>query len=334
MTSLTLHVSRSLARELSPRDEIVVTRLDHDANVAPWLAVAEDRGCLVQWVDFNPADCTWNGDELAARVSERTKIIAVGWASNAVGTINPVADAVRLAREVGAVSFIDAVHFAPHGPIDVESLGCDLLACSAYKFFGPHTGILYGRYDFLEKLPAYKVRPAGDHPPDKWETGTQSFESIAGVLGAVEYLSWVGESFARVHRGQFPELSGRRLALKTAMTAIRELETRYSHLLLEGLSRIDGLKIFGISDPTRFDRRVPTFAFTIDGMHPRSICEELDREGIYAWDGNYYALEVTTRLGLEGKGGMVRVGAVHYNTEEEIQRLISAIRRIAGKRAI
>jgi cysteine desulfurase family protein (TIGR01976 family) len=329
MTSLTLHIARSLSWELSQGDEIVVTRLDHDANVSPWLLAARDRGCTVRWLDFDPADCTWSVEELSRLVNKKTKIVALGLASNAVGTVNPLREALRVARQAGAVTFVDAVHFAPHGRIDVEDLGCDLLACSAYKFFGPHTGILYGRYELLDKLAAYKVRPAGDAPPDKWETGTQSFESIAGVIGAIEYLEWVGKSFGSTFTGRFPGLSGRRLSLASAMAAITEMEQGYSRLMLEGLSRIAGLKIYGITDPARFESRVPTFAFTVEGIRPRAFCEKLDKSGIYAWDGNYYAPEVTTRLGLEASGGMVRVGAVHYNTAQEIARLVRETEKIA-----
>ncbi len=331
MTSLTLHIARSLSGKLSPGDEIVVTRLDHDANVSPWLLAARDRGCTVRWLDFDPADCTWSVEELSRLVNKKTKIVALGLASNAVGTVNPLREALRVARQAGAVTFVDAVHLAPHGRIDVEDLGCDLLACSAYKFFGPHTGILYGRYELLDRLAAYKVRPAGDAPPDKWETGTQSFESIAGVIGAVEYLEWLGRSFGSTFTGRFPGLSGRRLSLACAMTAITEMEQGYSRLMLEGLSRITGVKIYGITDPARFESRVPTFAFTVDGIPPRAFCEKLDKAGIYAWDGNYYALEVTTRLGLEASGGMVRVGAVHYNTPQEIARLVEAVEEIASR---
>ncbi len=325
MTSLTLHVSRSLARELCPGDELVVTRLDHDANVAPWLLAARDRDCTVKWVDFDPARCGWSAEELARQVNERTKIVAVGYASNATGTINPVAEAVRIAHSVGARCVVDAVHYAPHGPIDVASLGCDILVCSAYKFFGPHLGILYGRYDLLDRLPAYKVRPAGDSPPDKFETGTQSFESIAGALGAVEYLEWLGRTFGAAAA---PGL-GRRAVLKRAMEAIREHEDGLARALHEALASIPGLRLYGIGDPRQFHERVPTFAFTLDGRHPRSICEELDRAGISAWDGSFYAHETTIRLGLEKSGGMVRVGAAHYTTREEIDRLSAAVRAIA-----
>ena len=329
MTSLTMHVSRSLAAGLSAGDEVVVTRLDHDANISPWLLAARDRGCTVRWVDIDPAECAWSVDELARQVTSRTKIVAVGCASNSSGTINPVAEAARVAHEAGALCFVDAVHFVPHGPLDVKALGCDLLACSAYKFFGPHTGVLWGRQDLMERLAAYKVRPAGDAPPDKWETGTQSFESIAGVLGAVEYLEWVGRTFGETSAGA----AGRPAVLKAAMTAIREYEATLSVAMHAGLAAIPGLTIHGIVDPARFHRRVPTFVFTLADRHPRAICEALDRAGINAWNGNYYAPEVTTKLGLEKTGGMVRVGAVHYTTRAEVDALVAAVRRIADDRA-
>jgi cysteine desulfurase family protein (TIGR01976 family) len=336
MTSLTLHVSRSLARELEAGDEIVLTRLEHDANVSPWLLIARDRECRVRWVDFDPADCAWGVEELGRQITRRTRIVAVGWASNATGTINPIAEAVRLAHEAGALCFVDAVHYAPHGPIDVGALGCDLLACSAYKFFGPHTGVLFGRYDLLDRLSAYKVRPAADTPPGKWETGTQSFESIAGVLGAIEYLTWLGESAGASVAGgtrsepAAHEPSDRRRALRAVMASIGEYERLLSRAMLEGLTAVKGLRIYGLADPAALALRVPTYAFTFSGWHPRRICEELDRQGIYAWDGNYYAPEVTRRLGLEDSGGMVRVGAVHYNTLEEVERLVAAVRGLAG----
>jgi cysteine desulfurase family protein (TIGR01976 family) len=331
MTTLTLHVSRSIARLLSPGDEVVVTRLDHDANVAPWLLIAQDRGAAVRWVDVDPADCTWSLEALRAAVSSKTKLVAVGWASNAVGTVNDVAGACRIAREAGALSYVDAVHYAPHGPIDVQAVGCDFLACSPYKFFGPHLGLLWGRYELLESLTAYKVRPAGNLPPDKFETGTQSFEAVAGTLGAIEYLAWVGETFGRPFRERLSSsYSGRRLALKCGMEAIREQEASLTAGLADRLSQVKGLRLYGITDRTRFGSRVPTFSFTLAGKAPRQVCEELDRDSIAAWDGNYYALSLSERLGVEGTGGMVRVGAVHYNTLGDLDRLARSLGRIAA----
>lgn len=330
MTTLTFQMARSLSREWKPGDEIVLTRLDHDANVSPWLLAAADRGATVRWLDFDPADCTWSVEHLRSLVCEKTRLVAVGWASNSVGTVNDVAGAAEAAHAAGALLYVDAVHFAPHGPIDVAAVGVDFLACSAYKFFGPHLGILWGRHALLERTFAYKVRPAGDASPDRWETGTQSFEAVAGTLGALEYLAWVGESFggdaASSLAGRY---EGRRLALKSAMAAIHASESTLSRALGEALAAVPGLTIRGITEPHRFDERVPTFSFTLEGRHPRAIAEELGRRGFRVWDGNYYAVGVTERLGLEGKGGMVRVGAVHYNTPEEIRRLGEALREIA-----
>src|SRR5579863_6303816 len=276
MTTLTLSISRSLARTLQPGDEIVVTRLDHDANVAPWLLIAEDRGCTIRWVDFHPEDCTLDMASLEQQIGERTKIVAVGYASNAVGTINDVRRAVQLAHSVGGICFVDAVQYAPHKPIDVQALDCDLLACSAYKFFGPHIGILYGKYDLLDRLTAYKVRPAGDLPPDKFETGTLSFEAIAGTLGAMEYFQWVGESFgaslAKDHEGKY---SGRALKLKQAMGAIEQYELELNHSLLEGFNSIPGLQLRGITSPHSITQRVPTFSFTFEGWTPQAIAQAL-----------------------------------------------------------
>lgn len=328
MTSLTLHISRSIARLLNSGDEIVVTRLDHDANIAPWLLIAEDRGCTIRWVDIHPEDCTLNMEQMQQVVNARTKLVAIGYASNAVGTINNVAQAVKLAHSVGALCYIDAVQYAPHKPIDVQALGCDFLACSAYKFFGPHTGILYGKYDLLDRLTAYKVRPAGNEPPDKFETGTQSFESIAGVLGVMEYLTWLGTNFgnefAHQYKGRF---SGRALALKQGMAAIEAYELEINKALVTGLKSVPGLHLYGITDLERMQQRVPTFSFTLDTYSPRAIAEALDKDNIYVWDGNFYALSVVDRLGLEGHGGLVRVGAVHYNTKAEIDQLVAALQR-------
>ncbi len=325
MTSLTLHISRSLARTLHPGDEIVVTRLDHDANIAPWLLIAEDRGCEVRWVDIQPQDCTLNMEEMERLITPRTKIVAVGYSSNAVGTINDVQRVVQLAHRVGALCFIDAVQHAPHKPIDVQALDCDFLACSAYKFFGPHTGVLYGKYALLDQLKAYKVRPAGNLPPDKFETGTQSFESIAGVLGVLEYIAWLGTTFGSEFAAQYQERFS-----EQGMAAIEAYELGLNKALLEGLSTVPGLHIWGITDPDRLQQRVPTFSFSLQGWHPRTVAEEMDKAGINVWDGNFYALAVLERLGLEGQGGIVRVGAVHYNTKDEIEKLVEALRGITG----
>jgi len=329
MTSLTFSLSRSITRDWRPGDAIVVTRLDHDANITPWVLAAEERGCSVYWVDFNPDDGTLDLEALQAALEGRPRLVAVGYASNALGTINPLVQVVKMAREAGALVYVDAVQFAPHGPIDVQSLGCDFLVCSAYKFFGPHVGVLYGRYELLDNLTAYKVRPAPGDPPGKFETGTQNHEGIAGVLGAIEYLEWVGETFGQVYADKYTwRYQGRRLRLKQAMTAIRAYEFELSRALLDVLEETPGVKVYGLTDRRRLEERVPTVSFTLAGMHPRQVAEALAKENIYVWDGNYYALAVTERLGLEAGGGMVRVGPVHYNIVEEIQRFGQALSKI------
>lgn len=331
MTTLTLHLSRSLARTLSPGDEIIVTRLDHDANIAPWLLVAEDRGCKVTWIDFDVEDGTLKLDEFAKALERKPKIAAFGYASNSLGTINPVQKMVTMAKEAGALTYIDAVQYAPHGPIDVQHLVCDFLVSSPYKYFGPHMGALYGRYDLLEELKAYKVRPATNMPPGKFETGTQNHEGIAGVLGTLEYFAWIGEEFGAEHTLGLEEIgySGRRLTYKKAMTAIRAYEFELSAALLSTLEAVPNLRIYGQTDPRKLDERVATFSFRIEGQHPREVAEKLGQQDIYVWDGNYYALAISERLGLEESGGMVRVGAAHYNTVEEIKHLGEELTKIA-----
>ncbi|OLE33820.1 MAG: cysteine desulfurase-like protein, partial [Ktedonobacter sp. 13_1_20CM_3_54_15] len=292
----------------------------------PWLLIAEERGCTVRWVDIHEEDCTLDLADMELQITERTKIVAVGYASNAVGTINDVSRVVQLAHRAGALCFVDAVQHAPHRPIDVQALDCDFLACSAYKFFGPHLGILYGKYELLDSLMAYKVRPAGNLPPDKFETGTQSFEAIAGTLGAIEYFAWLGNTFGSEYTTNYQtSFSGRALALKQAMAAIEAYELELNHSLLEGFGSIPGLQIRGITSPRSLQQRVPTFSFTLQGWTPRALAEALAAEDINVWDGNFYALAVTERLGLEEKGGLVRVGLAHYNTQNEIDRLVDAL---------
>ncbi len=331
MTSLTLHISRSIARTWQPGDEIVVTRLDHDANYTPWVLAAEDRGVRVRQVDFHVEDGTLDLGSLRRALEGRPRLLAVGYASNALGTINPVKEIIAMAHDAGALVYVDAVQYAPHGAIDVQDLDADFLVCSSYKFFGPHAGILYGKYELLDELTAYKVRPAPKTPPGKFETGTQNHEGIAGVLGAVEYLEWVGESFgasyARVYGSHY---SGRRLRLKQAMAAIHAAEMPVSQALLDVLVETPGVTIYGLTDPARMDERVPTYAFRLKGWHPRQVAEALAKEDIYVWDGNYYALSVTERLGLEDKGGMVRAGPVHYNAVEEVWKFGEALRRLVS----
>ncbi|MBL8093420.1 MAG: cysteine desulfurase-like protein [Anaerolineales bacterium] len=332
MTTLTLHISRSLAKWLKPGDEIVVTRLDHDANVAPWLLAAQDAGAVVRWVDVNLADATLKIDDVTQAITPKTRIVAVGYASNAVGTINPVKHVIDLAHAVGALVYVDAVQYAPHGLVDVRALDCDFLVCSAYKFFGPHVGVLYGKHDLLDRLPAYKVRPAHDEPPDKFETGTLNHEGIAGTLGAIEYLEWVGDP-ARGYR-PLAQVSGerdpeRRARLARGLAALETYEHGLARALIAGLQAIPGVRIYGITDPERVSERVATVSFTLAGQHPRRVAEQLGEHDINVWDGNYYAYEIVRRLGLDEGGGMVRVGPVHYNTQDEIAALVAAVRALA-----
>jgi len=323
MTTLTFALSRAIGRELHNGDEVVITRLDHDANVAPWRAL-EERGAVVRSVDISAEDCTLDMEDVRRKINERTKVVAVGYASNAVGTINDVAEVVRLAHSVGARAFVDAVHYAPHGPIDVRALDCDFLACSPYKFFGPHAGALYGKREHLTRLRPYKVRPASDEIPDRWETGTQNHEGLAGVRAAVDYIAEVG-------RRAVPSAANRRAALLAAYDAIRAYERRLVEKLISGLLEIPGLTFYGIRDPKRFDRRTPTVAIRLANHTPKEIATFLGERGIFTWDGNYYAINLTERLGVESSGGMLRIGLVHYNTAEEVDRLLTALDALARR---
>ncbi len=331
MTTLTLHISRSISREWKEGDEIVATRLDHDANVTPWVLAAQDRGVKVNWVDFDVEDGTLKLDDLQRALERKPRLLAVGYASNSLGTINPIQKIIKMAHDVGALVYVDAVQYAPHGPIDVQKLDCDFLVSSAYKFFGTHSGILYGKRELLEKLFAYKVRPATNKLPGKFETGTQNHEGIAGALGAIEYFEWVGREFGGEHAEGLAEngYSGRALNLKKAMTAIRAYEFELNRALLSALQEVPGITIFGLTDARRLDERVATFSFRLNALHPREAAQQLADQGIYVWDGNYYAINVTERLGLEDSGGMVRVGAAHYNTLEEIARFGETLKKIA-----
>jgi cysteine desulfurase family protein (TIGR01976 family) len=325
MTSLTFNLSRAIAHTLQPGDEIVVTRLDHDANISPWMAL-EEQGVKVKWADFDVEECRLDLEHLASLLTEKTRLVAVGYASNAVGTINPIGRIAVLARNVGAWLWVDAVHYAPHGPIDVQTLGCDFLVCSAYKFFGPHIGVLWGRLELLEELPAYKVRPADPDPPGKFETGTQNHEGMAGVTAAINYLANLGEQYGAEFADELGQYEGQRKALKQAMKAIAAYERSMFIYLMDEIQQIPGITIYGITNPDAFNERCPTLAFTLEGHTPQKIAACLGDQGIFVWDGNYYALSVTERLGLEETGGMVRVGLAHYNTREEIDRLIMALR--------
>jgi cysteine desulfurase family protein (TIGR01976 family) len=318
MTSLAFSLARSLARTWKSSDEIVVTRLDHDANVSPWVLAARDAGATVRYAGIRAEDCTLDLEELRHLINERTKLVAVGCASNATGTINPVRDIADWAHQVGAVVFLDAVHLAPHGLIDVQAMGCDFLACSAYKFFGPHIGVLWGRKRLLEQLDAYKVRPAPLAPPHKWMTGTQSHEAIAGALAAVEYLADLGRTIAG------SDALPRRAALREAYREIGLYERGLCAKLLAGLDALPEIQVHGINAPERMEERVATVSFTHDRFPAEQMADQLGRQGFFTWHGNYYALNLTETLGLE-PGGMLRVGVDQYNTLRDVERFLEAL---------
>ena len=360
MTTLTFMMSRAIGRELGPGDEILVTRLDHDANVSPWLAL-EEKGVTIRWAEIHQEDCTLDVEDLAAKLNSKTKLVAIGYASNAVGTINPVKEIVRLAHSVGALAYVDAVHYAPHGIIDVKALDCDFLVCSTYKFFGPHMGVLCGKRDHLKRLRPYKVRPLTEAVPYRWEWGTLNHECIAGIPACVDYIAEIGRhhetsgdsrlgapsSDARpsatkpgVPHSTRGSLSGnhesqpsdRRAAIVSAFETIHRHEHSLMNRLIAGISQIPQLKIYGITDPSCFDWRCPTLAIRAINQTkdttPLALATKLGERGFFTWDGNYYALNLTERLNVESSGGFLRIGLAHYNTTEEVDRLLAALIQI------
>lgn len=330
MTSLTFAFTRAVAATLRPGDEVLLTRLDHDANVSPWVRAARDAGATVRYVELDPADCGLDMADFEAKLSSRTRWVAVTMASNSTGSVTDLTRLIPRARAAGARVFVDAVHMAPHGPIDVSALGCDALACSAYKFFGPHIGMLWARREVYESLSPYKVRPASDRIPGAWETGTQNHEAIAGTLASLHYLADIGRRHGAAYRAGGGAREGLALDLHCGMTAIREHEKSMTLHMLSGLGSVPGLKIYGIRDLARIDERVPTFVFRLKDLAPRAVAERLAQQGIMVWSGNFYALELTERLEIEAAGGFVRAGALHYNTPAEVDRLVGALREIAG----
>lgn len=318
MTTLTFALSRSLAQTWSPGDEVVVTQLDHDANVAPWVLAARAAGAVVRVVEVNPADCTLRLEQLEQLLTPRTRLVAVGVASNAVGTINPVPKIADAAHKVGALVFLDAVHAAPHLLLDVPAWGCDFLACSAYKFFGPHLGVLWGRRDLMERLPVAKVRPAPESLPGRWQTGTPNFEAIAGTLAAVEYLADVGRE-----QGNQP-LPKRRTALAAAFSAIRYYEGELAAQFLQGLTSLPDWHVWGIANPAQRNHRVPTFGLTHASLPAEEAARLLAEQGFFAWHGNFYAPALIEALGL-APAGLLRIGLLHYNTAEEVERLVCTL---------
>jgi cysteine desulfurase family protein (TIGR01976 family) len=324
MTTLTYAMSRALGRDLGPGDEIVLTLLDHDANFTPWKAL-EEKGVVIRAAKFNDVDCTLDMEDLASKIGSRTRLVAVGYASNAVGTINNVAEVVRLAGQVGVLSYIDAVHYAPHGLIDVRQLDCDFLVCSTYKFFGPHMGVLYGKREHLKKFRPYKVRPNTDNIPNCWEWGTLNHEGIAGIKACVDYWEELGR-----HGEKEQSARTRRESIVKAHAAVHQHERQMMERMIAGLLAIPGLKLYGISDPSRFENRCATIVVRIEGHAPLELATKLGDRGIFTWDGNYYALNVTEQLDVERLGGFLRIGLVHYNTMDEVERMLAALREIVG----
>ncbi|HUM04838.1 MAG TPA: cysteine desulfurase-like protein [Terriglobales bacterium] len=322
MTTLTYAISRAIGRELRPGDEVVLTLLDHDANFSPWKAL-EERGVTIRAAAFHPADCTLDMRDLASKITTRTRLVAVGYASNAVGTINDVAEVVRLAKCAGALSYIDAVHYAPHGAIDVRALDCDFLVCSTYKFFGPHMGVLYGKREHLKRFQPYKVRPNTNNIPNCWEWGTLNHECVAGIKACVDYWEELG-------RRTKPSAANRRDAILAAHEAARLHERAMMETMIAGLLAIPGLKLYGISDSRRFDSRCATIVVRVEGYTPLELATNLGERGFFTWDGNYYAVNVTEQLDVERSGGFLRIGLVHYNTMEEVERFLSGLREIVG----
>lgn len=315
MTSLTLHMSRCLGRRFRPGDEIVLSRMDHDANVAPWLLLAEDLGLTVRWMDFDTETYEFPEDALSKVLNGRTRLLAMGMASNCTGTVNDVSRFAAEARAAGAIVYLDAVQFAPHYAIDVRALGADFVVSSAYKWFGPHQGILWGRKELLTETFGYKVRPAGEDLPHKFETGTLSHEGMAGTLGAIEYLEQFGTGTTRAER------------LRSAWDVLAVHEHALTQQLIDGLKRIRGLTIRGITSDNALNRRVPTVSFTLEGHHPESLARGFARDNVFVWSGHNYAIEPVSRMGLMDKGGVLRVGLAHYNTEREVNALLASLER-------
>lgn len=322
MTSLTFHMSRTLGQSFKPGQEIIVTRMDHDANISPWLLLARDLGLTIRWLPFDTDTFRYDLDVFSELLSENTALVAINYASNALGTINPVGPMCAMARRVGALSYVDAVQYVPHGPTDVQALGCDFLACSAYKFFGPHQGILYGRESLLAELPPYKVRPADEALPIRHESGTLSHEGMAGTLGAVEYFESLGTGDTRRER------------LVSAMTELAEYEQNLCRRLIRGLSALDGVTIFGITADDEMHERVPTVIVDLEGVSARQAAEALAAKNIFVWDGDYYAMEVINALGFREQGGLLRIGLSHYNTAAEVDQVCDAVGAILKKSAV
>lgn len=323
MTSLTFALMHSIRPEFGPTDEIIVTRLDHDANVAPWIMLAQDSGARLLYADVDPETCTLDMAHFHSLVSTRTKLIAVGLASNATGTINDVASVISWAREVNAYAFVDAVQYAPHALIDVKALDADFLMCSSYKFFGPHAGIMYGKREHLKRLRAYRVRPAGEELPGKWETGTKNHEGLAGVGAAIDYIASLGVTY-----GDVAATASRREKIAAAWQVLAPYELQLMERLIAGLEAIQGVRIYGLTEREAMGSRVATVSLRKEGTTPEQLAMALAAENIFTWNGNFYALSISERLGVESSGGLLRIGLVHYNTLDEVDQCLRVLARV------
>ena len=317
MTNLTLHLSRSLGRCFAPGDEIIVTRMDHEGNVSPWLLLAQDLDLVVKWLPFNRDSWTIEPEDLKPLLGPRTRLLALNYASNLTGSVNDAAGLVALARAAGAMTCVDAVQLAPHQCVDVQALDCDFLVCSSYKFFGPHLGVLWGRRDLLDEMTAYKMRCAPDASPGKWETGTPQTELLAGLAACVDYYDWLG--------GEVSDEVSRRGRIEAAYQSAIDHEAQLVTRLIDGIRAIPGTTIHGITNPNRVGERVPTVSMTHDRVAPLEVAERLARDEICVWSGHNYALEVVRHLGIDEATGVVRIGIAHYNTEEEVDRTLASL---------
>lgn len=323
MTSLAYQISRALTAEIQAGDEIIVTRLDHDANVAPWITLGEDTGATVHFVDIDMETCTVDMADMQAKISPRTKLVAVGYSSNATGSITDVKTVIEWAKQNGAYTFIDAVQYAPHGLIDVKLLDCDFLACSAYKFFGPHVGVLYGKREHLSRMRSYNVRPASVRSPGRWETGTKNHEGLAGTKAAIDYIADLGVTYGGASLN-----ATRREKLVAAWSAIHAYEQTLIEKLLRGLLQVPGVRVYGLTEPSTYAQRVATVSLRKSGTTPAQIAETFASNNIHVWDGDFYAVSLTERLGLDPSGGLLRIGLAHYNTVEEIDRCLEVLNQV------
>ena len=331
MTTLTLHISRSIGRLLSKGDEIILSRMDHDANISPWLLLAEDIGLSVKWLSFDTEKYEFDLNCLENLLSDKTKLICIGGASNLLGTINDIKSICKIAKKANALTYVDAVQLAPHVSIDVQDIDCDFLVCSAYKFFGPHQGILWGKRKLLKSLSPYKVRPATSELPGCFETGTQSHEGMAGTTAAVNYFAWIGREYAKSYQIENKYKNERTKFVHAALDYLFEYEKILTIDLIEGLQNIKNVQVQGITEKNALDRRLPTVSFSVSGLSPSRIAEGLAKENIFVWSGHSYALEVVKSLNLFDEGGVLRTGPVHYNTINEIHEFLEILDKLISK---